>query len=67
MLLRLINGAAQRKVNTGLKDLIKRIQYWLMSSLYYKKDILEKRAQAPVGFEPELSFTSEASAASFTK
>ena len=36
MLLRLINGAAQRKVDSGLKMLIKPIQYWLVASQYYE-------------------------------
>ena len=37
MLLRLINCAGQRKVDSGLKMLIKPIYYWLVASQYYKK------------------------------
>ena len=37
MLLRLINGSAQRKVDSGLKMFIEPIQNWLVASQYFKK------------------------------
>ena len=36
MLLRLINGTGYRKVDSGLKTLIKLIYFWLVASKYYK-------------------------------
>ena len=42
LLLRLISGAAQRKVNSGLKMLIEPIQYWQVPSQYCKKSLQTK-------------------------
>ena len=36
--LRLINGAGKRRVDSGLNILIKPILFWLVASQYYKKD-----------------------------
>ena len=40
MLLRLITSAGLRKVDNGLKMLIKFIKYWQVASQYYKKEDL---------------------------
>ena len=37
MLLRLINGAGQRKADSGFKMLIESLYFWLVASKYYKK------------------------------
>ena len=37
-LLRLFNGAGERKVNSGLKMLIEPIWFWVVDRQFYKKD-----------------------------
>ena len=44
MMLRLINGAGLRKVDSGLKMLIKPILFWLVASQNYKKKLKDVHA-----------------------